>query len=121
MVQALLVGNAIPSLLNDSTKYQAADNGITLSGNLRDVVYKLVLGTDMKVSQTNLANQGAGQSLQINNAFVLSGAQKVPSQIDIASVAKDKKIQVNLHYVKVDFNQQQDYPFNIPENYSPAN
>ena len=121
MLQALLVGNAIPSLLNDSTKYQAADNNITLSGNLEDIIYKLVLGTDMKVTQTNLSNQDEGQSLQISNAFIQSGTLKVPSQIDIASVAKDKKIQVNLHYIKVDFNQPQDYPFNIPEDYSPAN
>jgi len=122
MLQALLVGNAVPQMLNDSTNYTAANNNITLSGNLQDLVYKLVLGNDLKVTQTNLSNQSAGQSLQIsNNAFIQSGTQKVPSQIDIASVAKDKKIQVNLHYVKVDFNQPQDYPFNIPGSYNQVN
>ncbi len=121
MLQALLIGNAIPQLLNDSTRYNSADNNITLSGNLKDLVYKLIVGHDMKVTQTNLSNQEAGQSLQINNnAFMVSNNQEVPSQIDIASVAKDKKIQVNLRYVKVDFNQQQDYPFSIPDKYSPA-
>jgi len=122
MLQALLVGNAIPSLLNDSTKYDAANNNISLSGNLQDMIYKLALGTDMKVTQTNLSNDSQGQSLQVsNNNFIVSGNQKVPSQIDIASVAQNKKVQVNLHYVKVDFNQPQDYPFNIPTDYSPAN
>ena len=122
MLQALLVGNAVPSLMNDSTNYQAAGSGIMLSGNLQDIIYKMVLGTDMRVTQTNLSNQDAGQSLQVNdNTFVLTGNQKVPSQIDIASVAKDKKVQVNLHYVKIDLNQPQDYPFNIPADYSPAN
>lgn len=121
MLQALLVGNAIPQLLNDSTAYQSTTNGVTLSGNLKDLVYKLMVGTDMKVTQTSLSNQDAGQSLEVNNAFTQQGNQKVPSQIAIASVAKDKKVQINLRYVKVDFNQPLEYPFNIPGNYSPAN
>jgi len=121
MLQALLVGNVIPQLLNDSTAYQSAGNGITLSGSLNDLVYKLIVGADMKVAQTNLSNQDAGQSLQVSNAFTQQGNQKVPSQIAIASVAKNNKIQINLRYVKVDFNQQLEYPFNIPGSYSPAN
>jgi hypothetical protein len=121
MLQALLLGNAIPQALNDSTQYQAATGNITLSGSLKDLVYKLVLGNNFKVTQTNLSNLDAGQSLQVNNtAFIQSGSNTLPSQIDIASVAKDRKIQVNLRYVKVDFNQPQDYPFTIPERYTPA-
>jgi hypothetical protein len=123
MLQALLVGNAIPALLNDSTKYEALNNNINLSGSLQDVVYKLVLGVaDMKVTQTNLSNDAQGQSLQVSdNNFIMAANQKVPSQIAISSVAKNRKVQVNLHYTKVDFNLQQDYPFNIPDSYSPGN
>jgi len=121
MLQALLTGNAAPALLNDSDKYADANNNITLNGNLDDLVYKLIFGTDMKITQTSLSNGAAGQSLQVNNGvFVQAGNQTVPSQIDISSVAKDKKIQVNLHYTKVDINQPQDYPFNIPGSYAPA-
>ena len=122
LLQALLVGNAIPTLLNDSTKYEAVNNIINLSGSLQDVLYKLALGADFKVTQTNLTNDSQGQSLQVSdNNFMVSGNQKVPSQIAIASVAKNRKVQVNLHYVKVDFNLPQDYPFNIPDDYSASN
>lgn len=122
MLQALLVGNAIPSLLNDSTKYEATNNNINLSGNLQDVLYKLAIGADFKVTQTNLTNDSQGQSLQVSdNNFIIAANQKVPSQIAISSVARNRKVQVNLRYTKVDFNQQQDYPFNIPSDYSPAN
>jgi hypothetical protein len=59
--------------------------------------------------------------LQVTNSnFIQADNRTVPSQIDIASVVKDKKMQVNLHYVKVDFDQQLEYPFNIPERYAPA-
>lgn len=122
MLQALLVGNAIPAVLNDSTQYQAAHDSISLSGNLKDLIYNLVLGPDMRVMQTNLSNHDEGQSMQVvNSAFIQSGSYKLPSQIDIASIAKDRKIEVNLRYYKVDFNQPQEYPFNIPDDYSPAN
>jgi hypothetical protein len=122
MLQALLVGNAMPSLLNDSTQYEEVNNNINLSGNLQDVIYKLILGSDFKVTQTNLSDQSQGQSLQINYDNVMaSGSQKMPSQIAISSTAKNNKVQVNIHYIRVDFNQPQDYPFTIPEDYTSAN
>jgi len=122
MLQALLIGNAMPALLNGDASLDTANNAVTLTGNLEDIVYRLMLSTDLRVTQTNLDNHNQGVSLQVSyNNFIQSGTQKLPSQIDIASVAKDKKIQVNLHYVKVDLNQAQDYPFSIPSSYSPQN
>ncbi|MBE9585328.1 DUF4292 domain-containing protein [Mucilaginibacter sp. JRF] len=121
-LQSLLVGNAIPKLLNDSITFEASAPNITGSGKLDELVYKLVLGADMRVTQTTLANQQLQQSLQVtNNTFIQTPDNKVvPSQIDIASVVKKQKIQVNLRYNKVEFDQQLDYPFSIPDKYSPA-
>jgi hypothetical protein len=122
MLQALLTGNAVPALLNGNAKLDSVNSAMVLSGNLEDLVYRLMLNPELRVMQTNLDNHNQGVSLQVSNAnFIQSGMQKLPSQIDIASVAKDKKIQVNLHYVKVDLNQPQDYPFSIPSSYSPQN
>jgi len=120
-IESLLVGNAMPELLNESANIQAANGNVTLSGTLQDLLYNLMLNPTMKVAQFNLANQGAGQSLTVNNsAFIQAANRIVPSQIDISSTIKDKKIQANLHYTRVDFDQQLDYPFNIPERYAPA-
>jgi len=80
-----------------------------------------MLGPDMKATQTNLSNQNAGQTLQVTNSAFIQATNKImPSQIDIASVVKDKKIQVNLHYTKADFEVQQNYPFSIPDGYEPG-
>lgn len=120
-LESLLVGNAVPELLNEKASLQADSGNLTLSGSLQDLLYKLMLDPDMKVAQLNLSNQNEGQSLQVTNtAFIQAANRIMPSQIDIASGIKNKKIQVNLHYVKVDFDQEQQYPFNIPERYSPA-
>lgn len=121
-IESLLIGNAIPELLNENAEFTPLNDNITISGNLEDLVYKLVIGADYKVTQTNLSNEAQGQSLQVaNNTFIQATNRVMPSQIDIASVVKDKKIQVNLHYIKVDFDQHQEYPFSIPDRYEPAN
>jgi hypothetical protein len=120
MLQALFTGNVVPKLLNDSARYTAAGDSVKLDGKLGDLVYKLLLGSDLKVTRTDLMNDAEGQSLQVNNSFIVQNNQKVPAQIDIISLAKSNKIEVNLHFVKVEYNQPQDYPFVIPPSYAPA-
>jgi hypothetical protein len=121
-IESLLIGNAIPELLNENADLQTNTDNITLSGNLQDLVYKLIIGPGMKVTQTNLSDQNAGQSLlATNNTFIQSGTRVIPSQIDITTLVKDKKIQVNLHYIKSDFDQQLEFPFTIPARYQEAN
>jgi hypothetical protein len=120
-LESLLVGNAISELLNENSDIVSANGNTTLSGSLDDLVYKLVIGADNRVTQTNLDNQAQAQSLQVaNNTFIQATNRVLPSQIDIASVVKDKKIHVNLHYTKVDFDQKLEYPFSIPDRYEPA-
>ena len=121
-IEALLVGNAIPQLLNGGTQMQTDSGKTVLSGSLQELVYKLILGPDMKANHTDLANQAQGQSLTVDNStFIQSGNRVLPSQINMSSVANSKKVQVNLHYMKADFDLPLEYPFSIPSRYAPAN
>jgi hypothetical protein len=121
-IESLLIGNAIPELINDNADLMTNPDNITLTGNLQDLVYKLIIGPGMKVTQTDLNDQNAGQSLQVtNNTFIQAGSRMLPSQIDITSLVKDKKIEVNLHYIKSEFDQQLEYPFSIPSRYKEVN
>ena len=121
-LESLLIGNALPEILNDkSTNLQTNNDNTTLSGTLQNVIYKLLLGPGKRVTQLNLSNPAEAQTLQVaNREFTQSGNKIVPSQIDIQSAIKSKKIQVNLQYTRVDFDQQLEYPFSIPESYKPA-
>jgi hypothetical protein len=120
-IEALLVGNAMPEVLTERSRITSDLGNVTLAGNLDELIYSLVLGTNMRVTQFNLTNTDAGQALLVNNsAFIQVSNRLVPSQIDILSTIQDKKIQANLRYTKVDFDQQLEYPFNIPERYTPA-
>jgi hypothetical protein len=121
-LESLLTGNAVPELLNERAGLQPLNGNTIITGNLQELMYKLTVGPDLRVTQTNLNNPPAQQSLQVvNSAFMQAGNYIIPSQIDISSVAKDKKIQVNLHYVKMEFDKPLDFPFIIPARYSEAN
>ncbi|MEO6632740.1 MAG: DUF4292 domain-containing protein [Mucilaginibacter sp.] len=121
-LEALLLGIALPEILNDKNANLQNNSGIiTISGNLEYVAYKTLFGADKRVAQLSLSNPAEQQSLQVTNKeFTQSGNKIIPSQIDIQSAIKSKKIQVNLQYTRVDFDQQLDYPFSIPESYKPA-
>ena len=121
-LEALLVGNAIPQLLNDGARMQADSGRTVLSGNLEELMYKLVVGADMKVSRTELEDRSQGQSLAVDNSIFIQAENRVlPSQINIFSVAKSKQVHMNLHYIKADFDLPLEYPFSIPSGYSMAN
>jgi hypothetical protein len=119
MLEALLVGNALPDILKDNNaSFQSENGNVAISGSLEDLVYNLMLGPNMKAGQLNLSNHNQAQSLQVtNNGFITVDNRLVPSQIDIQSTSQNKKIKVNLQYTKVDLDQQLQYPFSIPERY----
>jgi hypothetical protein len=121
-LESLLVGNAIPEALNENSDIQTTKGATTLTGRLSSLVYVMALGPDNKVNQLNLNDQDAGQSMQVNNsAYAQAGAGKImPLQVDMSSTVKSKKITVNLHYTKEEFDQPLEYPFTIPARYVPG-
>lgn len=120
-IEALLVGNAMPEVLTERSNLTSDMGNVTLSGNLDDLIYALMLGTNMRVTQFNLSNVEAGQALLVNNSnFTQAQNRIIPSQINILSTIQAKKIQANLHYTKIEFDLALEYPFNIPERYTPA-
>jgi len=120
-IEALLVGNAIPQLINNEAVLKADSANLQLTGSLDELFYNLTLGRTMHVLETHLSNQGAGQSLDVFNAQPIQvGERAISSQIDINSVAGTKKVKISLHYNKIDFDKPQEYPFSIPASYEPA-
>lgn len=120
-VEALLIGNAIPQLLNEHVKMQADSANIVLNGSLEELIYKMVIGPDMKAKSTNMSDADAGQTMQVDNSAFMPVANRiVPLQIDINSTAGTKKIRISMHYIKQDFDLPLEYPFSIPDSYEPA-
>lgn len=120
-IESLLVGNVMPELLTENARVKTDMGNVNLSGNLDELLFNVILNTNMRVTQFNLNNEGAAQAMLVNNGnFIQANNRMVPSQIDILSTIGNKKIQANLRYTKVDFDQPLEFPFNIPERYAPA-
>lgn len=120
-VEALMIGNAIPQLLNEKAELKTDTADTEIKGTLDNLVYNVIVGADLKVKETNLSNPYEPQELHVNNSAPMAvGDRTLPSQIDINSVVGNKKAKISLHYVKVDFDKPLEYPFNIPDGYSPA-
>lgn len=121
-LQALLVGNAMPELLSDRAEVSVDGANTIIAGLLQDLNYKLIIGPDYKVSQSNLTNNLAALTLQVSNSqFIQTGGRVIPSQIDIASQAQDKKVNIGLRYTEAEFDKVLEYPFSIPDRYTPVN
>jgi hypothetical protein len=117
-LESLLVGNAIPELLNDKGTVTDDNANTVISGNLQEMIYKLIIGPDFKASQTSLSNNQS-QSLQVTNGtFIQADGRIIPSQVDITSALGNKKITANLHYVNAEFDKVLEYPFSIPDRYT---
>ncbi|GAB3932408.1 DUF4292 domain-containing protein [Mucilaginibacter myungsuensis] len=121
-LQALLIGNAMPELLHDGVSMSEDGANTLLNGQLGDIGYKLNIGADYKVSQSNLTNNLAALTLQvINGAFIQADGRVIPSQIDITSTADKKNIKINMRYTNAEFDKPIDTPFSIPDSYKAAN
>ena len=121
-LESLFVGNVVPELIDKSPALQVKADTTTITGKLGDIVYKLIVGADLKAYQTGMNNPAAEQSLLVtNSAFILAGSRNIPSQIDIKSATKNKTVQINLRYIKNDFDVPLEFPFSIPERYTEAN
>ena len=121
-IQSLLVGNAIGELLNTNATLSPEGSNTLVSGNLKgEILYKLLLGPDLRATQTNLVNQYAGQTLEVTNrVFTQSAGRLLPSEIDINSTAPRNKVVANLRYTQLEFDRELEYPFSIPKSYQPA-
>jgi hypothetical protein len=121
-IESLIIGNAIPELLNDNGDLRPNNGGYVVTGKLQELAYQLTFGGNLKVTQTFMSNQTAGQSLQVNNsALIQSGSRVIPSQININSSAKQNIIQADLKYTRVDLDQPVEMQFSVPKRYTLIN
>ncbi|QQL48791.1 DUF4292 domain-containing protein [Mucilaginibacter ginkgonis] len=121
-VQSILIGNAIPETLTDGITLTPDNNNLVLSGSLKDMLFKMILGADLKINSTNLSKAAAGQSLQANYSnFIQATGRVVPSHISLTSKTQQKNIEAEIDYSRIDFDQTLDFPFSIPNRYQRIN
>ena len=122
MVEAIVIGNAVPEFITTEATISGDDQNLVFAGMINGLMYESTFGSSLKVTKLELSNAQAGQKLDVNNSdYIAAGSRILPSHISIKSVAGQQSIAADLHYIKADFNQTVDLPFNEPKSYTLIN
>lgn len=121
-VESLVIGNAVPEFISAEANQTSSGINIILSGIVNELNYQTTFSAGLKVISLKLSNPKAAQKLDVNNSsFIQTDGRILPSVIGINSVSGQNSIKANLNYIKTEFDQPLDTPFNEPKGYTLAN
>ncbi|MDQ0637134.1 hypothetical protein QF042_000699 [Pedobacter sp. W3I1] len=118
-LQAVLTGNAMGEFLTAASDVKQENGVWVVSGNKSELDYKLLFNTLFKVSETNLNDAKNGQALKVTYTdYQKLNESLFPSALQIKTLSKAKKINIDLQFVKIDGNVPVDFPFNVPKRFT---
>ena len=117
-LQSVLIGNTISDFISDSTDLNMETEEAKLKTVLGTLVYNLRVNLSNKIILTNLNDEDTDQELSVNYSdFKLINQQEIPHTVVLDSKAKNKKIGLELNFLKVDMDTPVDLPFRVPERF----
>jgi hypothetical protein len=121
-LQSIFVGNAMPEFLNEQSVVTVSDKSTVLSGALGSLIYALTVNEKMRITESNLKDDDAKQSLQVvYKDFTFVSGQIIPQSVNVKSSTADKNIFIDLKYSRVNVNVSVDLPFNVPQRFKVIN
>lgn len=118
-LQAILTGNAMGEFLTQQSDLKQESGVWVVSGSKAELDYKLLFNTLFKVAETNLNDAKNGQALKVTYAdYQKLNESLFPSSLQIKTLSKAKKINIDLQFVKIDGNVPVDFPFNVPKRFT---
>ena len=117
-LQSILIGNTVNELIVDSTELNIQGNQAHLKSILGSLIYNVHTNEQNKVVQTVLTENQSKQMLTVNyENFQAIAEQQIPHSVTMKSQAKNKNIQLDMQFTKVDINEVLDLPFRVPERF----
>ncbi len=117
MVQSILIGNSIRSLVSASSDIQTSPQ-LELSGIMDDIRYAMTFSDSNKLVRTQLSDP-QDQTLRISYSdFVSTNGKNFPESISIKTRAGNKSIAAQLKYTKIDVNSAIEIPFSVPKRFT---
>lgn len=118
-LQAILTGNAMGEFLTAESDVKQENGVWVVSGSKSELDYKLLFNTLFKVSETNLNDAKNGQALKVTYTdYQKLNESLFPSALQIKTLSKAKRINIDLQFVKIDGNVPVDFPFNVPKRFT---
>ena len=122
LLQAVLSGNAVPDFMN-TTSNLIQENGVwILSGTNKDLAYRSVFNTLLKVTETTLNDAKAGQAFKVSyGKYTPLNNALFPSSLNINTMSGLKKMDIGIEFSKIESNVSVDFPFTVPKSYELIN
>lgn len=121
-LQSVLLGNAIPEFMSDSTELNIKGTQTELSSAVGSLLYRLLSNDRDKVIQTDLSDESAGRSLIVAyDEFQTIAGQEVPHSVVLRSRVKNKNISLDLKFAKIELDMPVDIPFRVPDRFTIKN
>jgi hypothetical protein len=118
-LQAILTGNAMGEFLKPESDVKQENGVWVVSGSKSELDYKLLFNTLFKVAETNLNDTKNGQALKVTYTdYQKLNESLFPSALQIKTLSKAKRINIDLQFVKIDGNVPVDFPFNVPKRFT---
>ncbi|RRN77848.1 DUF4292 domain-containing protein [Pseudoxanthomonas sp. SGD-10] len=118
VLEAILLGNSIPSSLKDSQISNVAGETL-VQGELEGLRYRTTYSPVLKPKSILLASLSQQQELKIDYAeYSLVQNRALPQKLSISSGATGKSAKLSLEYQNPQFDLTQEYPFTVPKRFT---
>lgn len=117
-LENLFVGNSLAFYSNPSNTFIGQGNDYKILGNLQDLVYEMIMGTDFNLKQTKLSEGNNSQSL--NFSYQKRGqvdSKNVPLEVNINLKAAKMNMDAEMKFEDISLDQDLSFPFTVPDRY----
>ncbi|MCY1524056.1 hypothetical protein D9M68_589750 [compost metagenome] len=114
----MLAGNTISDFMKVSSDLNQEDGIWVLSGLTKDLAYRSLFNTLLKIKETSLNDARAAQALKVSYGnYTPLAAGLFPSSLKINSMSGMKTIDIDINFTKTEANVPVDFPFSVPKSY----
>ncbi|MES2650795.1 MAG: DUF4292 domain-containing protein [Bacteroidota bacterium] len=118
LLQSVFAGNTMTDFMKVSSDL-TQENGVwVLSGFSNNLAYRSVFNTLLKINETSLNDAKSAQAFKVTyGSYTPLNSALFPSSLKINSMSRQKKIDVDINFTKIDINIPVDFPFTVPKSY----
>lgn len=117
-LQSILTGNTVKEFMAEKSGLKQENGVWVLNGTNESLAYRTLFNTLLKVQEITLNDAAAAQGLKVNyDKYTPVDASLFPSVLKMASAVGNKKISVDIEFVKIDHNVPVEFPFTVPKSF----
>lgn len=122
LLQAVLSGNTIDDFMVEKSDLVQENGEWILTGEVNNLVYRMVFNTLFKPTATTLNDAIAGQAFKVTyGAYTPINNALFPSTLTINTMSGAKKVDLAIEFNKIEADALTEFPFTVPKSFKLIN